>query len=456
MTTSAISTPYTNQVVSSFDLHKPEKLPLIFKRFGDQGMSYFTFLKSLGFDMPVAQETYSWYEENRYHEYMIVAANLPSPGQGNDLTFTLDAASLTVNNQFYPVLYMQVMFPNEVVGSIVNINTANPAAPQITVRPSEVTDTIPAVSAGDVIIITSNAHSEGSVNPKGSLAGTEEYDNQVQIIKATWTATGTEMTNQSWVRIGNTPDAPYYLTGQVQTDYRYALAVDGALLFGKKNTNTNLVDPDTGNPLTSTEGLIPSIRQRGNTIVSTPGTWSVADFDQMVRIFDREGAPKNVLGMMGLDKLQENQSVLKAYFNNTNIQLAIKGAERGIFKGNAALSANLEFEYLTTAGYTFMFSQMGVFTNPKLYGAPGYGMKDYAIFLPVGKLKDPKAGKMVDNIGFRYKKAAGYNRLLEVWNGDSGAGPVKVTSRDVQNMYWRGHIGAHHMGVNQMVLVADR
>lgn len=456
MTTSAISTPYTNQVISSFDLHKPEKLPTIFKRYGDQGMSYFTFLKSLGFDMPVAQETYSHFEENRYHEFMVVGNNVGSPGQGNDLTFTLDPASLTSTNQFYPSKFMQVLFPNEVLGSIVDINTANPAAPQITIRPTKVTSTIPAVNQGDVLIITSSAFSEGSVNPKGALAGTEEFYNDVQIIKVTWTATGTEMTNQSWIRINGNADAPYYLTGQAQTDYRFALQADGALLFGQRNTNPNLIDPETGNVIRSTEGLVPSIRDRGTTIVSTPGTWSVANFDEMVRVFDREGAPTNVLGMMGLNKLQENQSILKAYFNNTNIQMAIKQAEQGVFKGNASLAANLEFNYLTSGGYTFMFSKMGVFTNPKLYGADGYGMKNYALFIPVGKLKDPKSGKMTDNIGFRYKQAAGYNRMLEVWNGDSGAGPVKVTSRDVQNMYWRGHIGAQHMGVNQMILVSDR
>jgi hypothetical protein len=456
MATPAISEAYTNQIVSSFDLHKPEKLATIFKRYGDQGMSYFLFMKSLGFDMPVAQETYSHFEENRYHAFMTALAGVSAPGAGNDITFVLDPVSLNANNQFYPRLNDAVLFPNEVSGYIVNINTATPSAPAITVRPNVVTDAIPAISAGDQIIIYSNQFAEGTENPKGALSGTEEFYNDTQIIKETWTATGTEMTNQSWVRLNNLPNAPYYLTGQPQTEYRYALKVDGALTFGKRTNNPNAIDTATGNPIRTTEGLVPAIRQRGNVIVSTPGTWSVANFDEIVRIYDREGASKTAIAMMGLNKLQENQSVLKAYFNNTNIQMAIKGVEKGLFRGNAEMSANLEFQYLTTAGYTFMFSQMGTFTNPQLYGAEGYGMKNYAIFLPVGKLKDPKSGKLCDNIGYRYKKAAGYDRMLEVWNGDSGAGPNKVTSRDVQNLYWRGHIGAHQMGVNQMVLVADR
>ncbi|MDV7397429.1 hypothetical protein RZS08_38865, partial [Arthrospira platensis SPKY1] len=78
------------------------------------------------------------------------------------------------------------------------------------------------------------------------------------------------------------------------------------------------------------------------------------------------------------------------------------------------------------------------------------------MFLPVGKLKDPKSGKMLDNIGYRYKKLGANNRLQETWIGNSGAGPVKVTDVDVQNTYFRVNVGAQHMGVNQMVLVADR
>lgn len=456
MATNTIAAPYTNQIIGSFDLHKPEKLPQIFKRYGDQGLPWFLMLKSMGMEMQVSQETYSWYEENRYIETFISAANVPSPGAGNNMQITLDASSLDAFNNFYPRQWDIVMFPNEARASIVNINTAIPSAPVLTLTPVGDTVNLPAVVAGQELIIGANGFSEGSNQPKGALSGVEEYFNHPQIIKETWSATGTEMTNQSWVQIGNQANAPYYLTSGVQTEYRLAMKVDDALLFGQKNTNPNLIDPTTGRPLVLTQGLIPSIRERGNTIISTPGSWSVAQFDAMVRVFDREGASSKVLGLMGLNKLQENQNVLKAYFQNTNIEMAIKQGSIGNGANSGALAATLEFQYLTTAGFTFMFSKMGSFTNPKSYGAPGYGMRNYAVFIPVKKFTDPVSGKVTDNIGYRYKAWGPQNRLQETWIGDSGAGPVKVTGADLQNTYFRVNIGAQAMGVNQMVLVADR
>lgn len=453
----AVAVPYlSNELVSSFDVHKPEKLAELFKRFGDQGLGWFTMLDSMGFKLPVAQESYSHFEEDRFIDVLTVNANVAAPGAGNDISFVLSSVSLDSNNNYYARLWDTIMFPNEVIGTIVNINDATPSAPVITVRPNTLTDAIPALTAGQQLIITSNNHSEASGQPESVISGVTEFTNYPQIVKEAFSVSGTEMTNQSWLQLKGMEGAPYYWVGQAQADYRYAKSLDGALLFGKGTTNTALVDPATGNPIVSTEGLVPAIRRRGNTIVSAPGTWGVPDYDNMTRIFDREGTSMRILSLMGLNKMQENDNALKSYFNNTNIQFAKASASDALFGGNAKLEAILDFSYLTKSDYTFMFKKMGQFTNPKLYGAEGYPMKDYALFLPVGKLKDPKSGKLMDNIGVRYKKLANTNRMLEVWNGDSGAGPIKVSGIDKMNTYWRGHFGAHQMGCNQMILVATQ
>lgn len=458
MPATAVASILTSQLVSGFDVHKPERLAKLFKRFGDQGLTWFTVLDSMGFRLPVANDEYSHNEEDRYHDVLTVDANVGAPGAGNDISFTLSAASLDANNNFYVRLWDTLMFPNEVTGQVVAINTAVPAAPVITVRPNLLTDAIPALTAGDEIIITSNAFSEGSANPIGAISGTTKFTNYAQIIKETFSVTGSEMTNQTWLQLKEMADAPYYFEGQTQADYRYALKMDGALLFGKPTTNTAMVDPVTGASLVgkTTEGLIPAIRRRGNTIVSAPGTWGIPDFDNMTRIFDREGQGRNILSMLGLNKSQENSNMMKSYFNNTNIEMAVKTIRSEVFGGSESMQATLDFKYLIKEDYNFMFSKLGQFTNPKLYGATGYDMKNYGVFLPVAKLKDPKSGKLMDNIGVRYKKLAGTNRMLEVWNGDSGAGPIKVTSVDKMNTYWRGHVGAHQMGVNGMILVATQ
>jgi hypothetical protein len=100
------------------------------------------------------------------------------------------------------------------------------------------------------LIIISNAFSEGSGQPDTAIRGTWEYENDAQIIKETIGVTGSEMVNQTWFQV-NTMGAKtnaYYHLGQVDIDYRTALRIDGALLFGKRTTNTTgadaLIDPE--------------------------------------------------------------------------------------------------------------------------------------------------------------------------------------------------------------------
>jgi hypothetical protein len=45
---------YASDIVSGFDIHKPEKLNTLFSRYGDQGASYFQLLRSMGFEKEVS------------------------------------------------------------------------------------------------------------------------------------------------------------------------------------------------------------------------------------------------------------------------------------------------------------------------------------------------------------------------------------------------------------------
>ncbi|GAH25985.1 unnamed protein product, partial [marine sediment metagenome] len=75
------------------------------------------------------------------------------------------------------------------------------------------------------------------------------------------------------------------------------------------------------------------------------------------------------------------------------------------------------------------------------------------ICIPLNRRKDPKSNNMVESIGCRYKGLGKYNRRMEVWSvGGAGEG-LKVTEMDTRDTYLRAHVGAHHRGGNQMVLI---
>jgi hypothetical protein len=450
----AIAQIYASDIISNFDLHKPEILNTLFNRFGDQGASYFQLIRSLGFEMPVALDTYGHFEDNHIHEVIHVLDIVAQPAVGANIQFSLDPVDLDANNNFYLRLWDIILFPNEVTGSVIDIDVTVPAVPVITVRLNELTDQFPALTAGEELAITSSAFSEGSGQPEGAVSGTWEYDNDAQIIKETIGVTGSEMVNQSWVTITTQGQAlpAFYFKGQIDIDYRMALKIDGALLWGKRSTNV-ITDAVTGRPIKTTEGLIPYIRRVGNEQTSVDGAFTVDEFDEMSNTLDREFAGNYILGLLGISLHQDIENALVEYFQNTNIQFAKQASNPVLFNNNEALSASVNFTYLTKSERTFLLKRMGSFNNKKLAGAEGYSARKLGVFMPINKKKDPVSGNMVDAFGTRYRALGKYSRRMEVWQvGGAGEG-LKVTDIDDRNTYQRCHIGAHHRGGNQFLLL---
>jgi hypothetical protein len=451
----AIAQIYASDIVSGFDIHKPENMNVLFSRFGDQGASYFQLLRSMGFEEQVSLDEYGHWEENRIHEIMHVHENVAQPAIGDPVTFVLDTVDLDANNNFYPRLYDQVLFHNEVPGSIVDIDVSDPTHPEVTVEPSDATDRIPALTAGDELVIFSDAWSEGSGQPDPALRGVWRYDNVAQIIKETIGYTGTEMVNQTWFNVTSKGQAipAYYFLGQIDIDYRMALKIDGALLWSKITTNTGIIDPDTGRPVKTTEGMIPYTRRVGNEQTYTGGAFDVDEFDDMDNTLDREHAGNYILGLLGITLHQDIENSLVDYFQNTNINFAKQATNDVLFNSSESLSASVNFTYLTKSERTFLMKRMGVFNNPKLYGAVGYSAPSMGLWMPINRRKDPVSGNMVPSIGCRYRGLGKYSRRMEVWQvGGAGEG-LKVTEFDERKTYMRAHIGAHFRGGNQFVLM---
>lgn len=455
MNPDAIAQIYASDIVSGFDIYKPEKLNVLFNRYGDQGASYFQLVRSMGFEKEVSLDTYGHYEENRIHETVKVRNLVSQPAVGADITFIIHTDSMDANNNFYLRKWDIILFKNEVTGSVTTVNVSTPADPTITCKLNDNTEQFPALAAGEELVIFTNAFSEGSGQPTGAVRGTWEYTNDCQIIKETIGVTGSEMTNQTWfdVTSAGTKIPAYYFLGQVDIDYRTALRIDGALLWGKRSVNTALVDSVTGRRIKTTEGLIPYIRRVGNEQTYTSGAFQVSEFDEMDRTLDREHAGNYILGLLGIQLHQDIENALVSYFANTNITFARQTTNEVLFNNNESLGASVNFKYLVKSERTFLLKRMGVLSNPKLYGVTGYEGPKLGLFMPINKRKDPVSGNMVESIGVRYKGLGKYSRRMEVWQvGGAGEG-LKVTDIDSRNTYQRTHMGAHFRGGNQFVLL---
>tara|TARA_R110000751_G_scaffold79121_2_gene159557 strand:+ start:3563 stop:4942 length:1380 start_codon:yes stop_codon:yes gene_type:complete len=455
MATNSIQAPYASEIVSVFDIDKPEILNTLFRAKGDQGLELFQIIQTMGFKYPTAQVEYSHFEENWKHETFQVASTTTAPGgPGQFLEIRLAASSLDAQNNFYPRKGDQVMFPDRTIAVITAITGAGSANVDVTMVPVDNTITLSAAD-GLTLIINSGAFSEGSTQPLGAFTGTSKYTNNTQIIKETMTATGTEMTNQKWFdKLDNGKGIPaYYIKGQQDTEYRMALKVNGALLFSQRSNNTaNLTDPDTGRAIRTTEGLVPFITRTGHQKFYTGGSFSVQNFNDAVKTLDKEFAPNYICALNGIDLDIEIEDALVDYFKDTNINYAQSGMAKSLLGGNEGLAASVGFRYLMKGQRTFGFKRMGVFSHDKLYGAPGYNTAGLGVLIPMSKVKDKKTMMEVPTFGMRYKKLGKYDRMMEVWNVNGAGVGTKVIADDLHNFFLRCDIGFHGAAGNQMLL----
>jgi hypothetical protein len=448
--TAAVQAVYTNDLVSSFDIIKPDVWAKLIRRHGKQGAEFFSTIRALGFQVPTSNEDYSHFEDDWIHETVGVAAPIVVGAAGAVTTFTIAPASIDANGDFYIRKKDTILLQDGNQAYVTDITGT-----VVTLAPSSPTQVVTVVAA-DELVINSNAHGEGTTQPKGRFSGTRKYENNLQIIKETLEVTGTQMTDGLWfnqVQIpgeNGTSISAYYVKGQQDTEYRIALEAEGAFLFGQKNTNpTVAIDPDTGKAIRTTEGIVPYITNEGNEVNYTPGSFTVSKFNEINKIADREHAPSYYCAFLGIDLHEEIDDTFVDYLKDTNVSFdtdMLGGGEMGKQKG-----INIGFKYLNKGGRHYAFKRLHSFSNQKTYGASQYNYPQWGLFIPLGMNKTDQ-GKL-PTVGLRYKQLGKYNRFSEVWDVSGAGTGRKVIAEDVSNLYLRMHIGGHFQVGNQMFKV---
>ena len=453
--TAAQQAVYTNEIATSFDILKPEEWSKLMKSHGNQNAEYFSVIAQLGFKVASANETYSHYEDDWIHETVVVGATVNYLAAGVGGNFTIAAASIPPVGQGDP--YIRVK--DELLTQAGNrVYVTDITGTVVTVVPTEATVTLSAADfvTGDELSIFANGSDEGTNQPAGRFSGTRKQSNYLQIIKETLQVTGTQMTDQLWFNeisyagSNGKSISAYYTKGQEEAEYRMALAMEGACLFGKKNTNTtNLLDPETGKALKLTEGTYSYMESQGNIVNYTPGSFTVSKFNEINKIADKEVAPMHYCAFLGIDIHDELDDTFVDYNKDTNISFTkeVTGGKKSI---------DIGFEMLRKSGRQYGFKRLQCFSNAKTYGAPGYDYSSQAMFIPLGMNKSSDSNgtsSKLPTVGMRFKQLGSYSRFMEVWNVSGAGKGNKVTQNDSKNLYLRSHIGSHNMVGNQTILL---
>lgn len=433
-TTAVISDSY----ISTFDIHKPSIRNKLFKRFGKQGVGFFATIETLGFLESVDQTNYSHYEEDFYHETFTVLNPVASAGAGNDVNIRLQASNVDASGYFYVRINDDVLFPNQVTGKVVAIDTTSFATPQITVEPHAAADNIGALSAGQQISIYSNGWQEDTDQPDGRISKVSKFSFGTKIIKETVIATGSEMTNRTWLEEPNC----YYLKGQMEADYRMMLQIDGASLFDRVITNTALSNAGHRNMT----GLVPWMRGGSPIGAYTPGLFNMSNVNYMIKRLEKNFAADEYLWMNGIDLSVELEDLLVDNFAENPRVFAGKA------DGSLAQELNLGFKTINKSEYTFHLQKMKVFSNPKVYNIAGYNVTGLGLVCPLNYRQDAKDRSQVPSLGMRYKEMNGYSRKMEFFvQQGAGVGPKQIT-RDRRSINMRCELGTEFFGGNSFFL----
>ena len=442
----SVSAQMSNTLVSLFNIHKPEKANFLFRKYGKQGVTAFQFLQSVGAVTPVAQGTYSHYEEDWIHATITPSADVTGAASAT-IQIVVSAADIDAAGNFYGRVGDIVMFSN---GAKAQVIAKNQGAATLDIRPLLAATALSA-KQDEPIIITSNSFAEGTDQPEGRVSKAYEYSFNTQIIKEKVASTGTELTNQNWFNSidGTTINAWFDKAKSIDLDYRMALAIDGMILYGETGDNTGLLG-------STSSGLVSGVTSQGGNATYTPGLFSVSYFDQMNRYLDKQQSGNEYVGLLGYQAFQDVENTLSNVFTQNPIIFA--GGAGKTF-GNLMYGDNMQsltdksveigFRSITKTDRTFHLLKLPQLSNPKLYGATGFSEAGRMIFCPLDKPIAPKGGAM-PHLAVRYKELGGYSRKMESWFiGGAGNIPVKTTGVDNVELNSRAEMGAEQFALNQ-------
>ena len=456
----AIDSILSTDILTSLNINKPDVYMKLVRARGDQGLDYFDLIKLLGNVLPASQEKLTHFEDDWFIETFNSLGTVTQNAAGASADIVLSASNLDANKKFFPRLWDVVMLPSRVTCSISAIVKTNSGSTvTLTLVPNDVTDAIGTITAGQELIITTNAFAEDSEQPDGVVNKTRQFDVYMQICKEAFVVSGSAATNSTWfTQVSDGEDINgYFVDGQPMMDYRFRKAIAGALIWQKETTNT-LVDSTPGTQVQTTMGLDPYIRQHGNVLPYTQGLFSVKRFDQITKIQDKERAPEESLFLSGIDLDIEIENSLVDYFGNTNIVYAQKAITNKVFNGNEGLAAEVGFQYLKKGQRTYCFKRMSILSHPKMTGAAGYNQAGLGYVIPLGNKKDAQTGDAIPYMGMAYKQLGRDNRMLNIWqvSGAGASGPANyVIGRDRAQYFMRGQFAARHMAGNQMIVLQN-
>lgn len=433
--------------VDSLFLHKPDVDDGFYERYVDE-LLLLDFMEMLGQTQPVKQTTYTHFEKPQLLNYINCAAGQSDPGADQPITITLQHDNhLVSGTKSVPRLNDQVLI-NNIQGVIYSMNKATPFAHTITVYPAKLGATFGVTATGDSVIIYSNVWPAGTGGSTSLTWDAIRYQNTCKISKEMFEVEGSEMTNESYIKV-TMPDGSsgyvYYYDGEENTYRHFRVAMEHDLILTDQITNAFLVAAG----YRAGENMIPYITNKGGVVYNyNAGAMTLAEHKKMLKQLDKGGTYANEYAFMqGIDLNDEYQNWITTTMQNGAISYG------GFNAGGKEMAIKMDFSSFETLGYTFHMKRYRLFNNQNSLGAPGLNYPGTGIAIPMRTTVHPVSGKNVPYMRLRNKSLAGYDRGMEHFYLGGAGIRVKTSAVDRKESHYRGENSVEFFAANQWVLM---
>jgi len=434
----------TNELMSFYDTAKPQISNIVY--YNHKYILPMNIFKTLGLTREIMGESAQHFEAGWIHPNFHAQATVGAVGAGNPLTFQVSTNDV-VDDTVYPRVNDTVLFKNKTSGQISAVTHVGTGNYTVTVVPDRPTYNL-SITAGDAVWITGNAFAEGTGGPSARTTGRELLQFPLQIVKETWAATGTALTNQQWFekdQFGNMRDV--YNSGYLDGEFRFLEQLGDTAVFGAVNLNSG-----SASRMYSMDYVAST---SGKTLPYVGGNYGINELKENIRYAQKKASGVKFLALIAPElNLSMTTGLSDVFSQNPNLFGTVGTSEySSVFKAgyeNEAkmMGVDINFSKVSYGGYNFHLCpvhQWGLEVNG---GADGFKQTGYGFFIPLTKSQDAE-GTMRDRFVMTYKKKDKWNRAMKVW--ETGANAA-VPTNDVDNLVvnFLGHWGTEFFGAEHL------
>jgi hypothetical protein len=418
----------------------PELYEQEVERYGNRTLS--GFLRMVGAEMPMTSDQVIWSEQNRLHiSYNNVAKALEAT---DTLTFTTNqlTGAAAIRNVISKGQTVVILDPSGAEAkAVVTASTDSGTEGALTLALYTGGSATLSTIFGDPEVTDLKVFVYGSEFGKGSGTGGAtvpqaydmtsvdpsftQYSNSPIIIRDFYQVNGSDMAQIGWVEVATedgTSGYLWYLKAESETRLRFEDYLEMAVVEGE------LADPTSQAAAAlykGTQGLFAAIEERGNKSVGFSAATGLADFDNILKNLDTQGAIEENMLFLNRSTSLDFDDMLAGVGSPTS-GIYQGGSSYGVFENSSEMALNLGFTGFRRGSYDFYKTDWKYLNDASTRGGMTGTASIEGVLVPAGTstVYDQILGTNIRRpfLHTRYRASQGDDRRMKQWVTGSAGG----------------------------------